>query len=59
MLSEKEIKEIKRKMKKTHTYGATFARELGITRQAVNYILNRKGHSDRIEEHIRNWYLKN
>lgn len=56
MLNIDEQKKIKEKMKKTHTYCATFARELGITRQAVNLVLNRVGSSERIEKHLREWY---
>lgn len=57
MLNEKEAKGIKEKMKYTHICGSDFARELGVSRQAVNYILNRQGNSERIEKHIRQWFV--
>lgn len=55
MLSEEELRNIKRKMKYTHTCGADFARALNVTRQAVNLILNRQGSSEKIESFIREW----
>lgn len=55
MLNEEELRNIKRKMKYTHTCGADFARALNVTRQAVNLILNRQGSSEKIESFIREW----
>lgn len=55
MLNEEELRNIKRKMKYTHTCGADFARALNVTRQAVNLILNRQGSSEKIESFIRKW----
>lgn len=55
MLTDKEVKDIKRKMKYTHTCGSDFARALDVTRQAVNAVINRQGSSERIEKFIREW----
>ena len=58
MLTNKQSQHIKNRMKYTHTCGSNFARELNLTRQAVNLIINRKGNSERIEKHLREWNKK-
>lgn len=58
MLTNSEIVLIKEKMKRTHTYSATFAREIGVSRQAVNGVLNRKHASAKIERLLKIWLHK-
>lgn len=55
MLDKEELQKIKDKMKKEEVYSATFARRLGISRQAVNLVLNQKCASKRIETYLREW----
>lgn len=55
MLNDDLISAIRDKMKKTKTYSATFGRELGISRQAVNFVLNQKCPSKRVEEYLIRW----
>lgn len=57
MFTNKEIQAIKEKMAKTHTYYATFGRQLNISRQAVSLVLNNHASSKRIEEYVRKWLL--
>lgn len=55
MLTDKQLELIKNKMKKTNTYCATFARRLNVSRQAVNFVINRKYKSERIEKFLLEW----
>jgi hypothetical protein len=55
MLTNEELEKIRAKMKATHTFGATFARRWGVTRQAINYVLNKKCQSENLENKIREW----
>lgn len=58
MLTDEQVLEIRAKMKALHVYSATFARELNMSRQAVNLILNRKGKSQKVEEYLLKWLNK-
>ena len=55
MLTNKELEKIKAKMKATHTFGATFARRFGVSRQSINCVLNQKCQSKSLENKIRGW----
>ena len=55
MLTNEELEKIKAKMQATHTFGATFARRWGVSKQAINYVLNRKYASKNLENKIREW----
>ena len=55
MLTNEELEKIKAKMKATHTFGATFARRFGVSRQAVSYVLNQKCESKNLENKLREW----
>ena len=57
MLNKEEITKIREKMEKTKTYSATFARRLGISRQAINIVLNGKCTSQRVEDYLKNWLI--
>lgn len=59
MLTVGEIKDIRAKMKCEGIYSATLARRLGISRQAVNVVLNRNGVSKRVEEYLLEWVYRN
>ena len=52
MLTNEQITLIRAKMKEQHIFSATIARELNMTRQAVNLVLNGKGASKRVEEFL-------
>ena len=52
MLTNEQITLIRAKMKEKHIFSATIARELNVTRQAVNLVLNGKGVSKRVEEYL-------
>ena len=52
MLTNEQITLIRAKMKEKHIFSATIARELNVTRQAVNLVLNGKGTSKRVEEFL-------
>lgn len=52
MLNKEIIPLIRLKMKEKHIFSATIARELNVTRQAVNLVLNGKGASKRVEEYL-------
>ena len=57
MLNKEEITNIREKMKNTKTYSATFARRLGMTRQAINIVLNGKCTSQRVEDYLKTWLI--
>lgn len=52
MLTNEQITLIRAKMKEKHIFSATIARELNVTRQAVNLVLNGKGASKRVEKYL-------
>ena len=52
MLTNEQITLIRAKMKEKHIFSATIARELNVTRQAVNLVLNGKGTSKRVEKYL-------
>lgn len=56
MLTNEELILIKKKMKETHTFGATLAQQFGVTKQAINFVLNQIGTSKPLESKIRKWY---
>lgn len=58
MLSDEELELIKAKMKQEHIFGATFAKRLGVTKQAIHCILKRKCRSKHIESYLREWLLQ-
>lgn len=52
MLTNEELEKIKAKMQATHTFGATFARRWGVSKQAINYTPNRKYASKNLENKL-------
>lgn len=55
MLTIGEIKDIRAKMKREGIFSATLARRIGVSRQAVNVVLNQNGVSKRVEEYLLGW----
>jgi plasmid maintenance system antidote protein VapI len=57
MLNDEEVKLIREKMEIEHIFGATLARKFGVTRQAINYILNQNQRykSKNLAQKLREW----
>lgn len=55
MLNDEELEMLKSKMKQEHIFGATFAKRLGVSKQAIYCVLKKECTSKYIETYLREW----